>query len=230
MNVALLHLLRSPAGGRVQGEGVAIGNTHTQPSPAPERRQPSAVTCGRGRKATDMATSRKPAIKGIELPPMDARLMNGVAALVVAVALLAIAWQAVKWATRSPVFTVSAIQLDAALDKASLAGVRATALPRLSGNFFSIDLDAARAAFEQVPWVRRAVVRRVWPNRLAVTLEEHEAAAVLAWRRSAQRAPRQHAGRSLQRAAARCGGAGAADAGRCGRCAVRRRCCRCCGA
>ena len=36
------------------------------------------------------------------------------------------------------------------------------ALPRLSGNFFSVDLQAGRKAFESVPWVRRAVVRRVW--------------------------------------------------------------------
>jgi cell division protein FtsQ len=126
-----------------------------------------------------MASARKPNAKAAPaLPPLDARLMNAVAVTAMTIAVLAIAWQAVKWATRSPVFTVSAIQLDAALDKASLAGVRASALPRLSGNFFSIDLDAARAAFEQVPWVRRATVRRVWPNRLAVTLEEHEAAAL----------------------------------------------------
>jgi cell division protein FtsQ len=132
-----------------------------------------------------VAARKQPTAARIGLPPMDARLMNTVAAVIVSGVLLALAWQALKWATRSPVFTVSAIQLDAALDKASLAGVRASALPRLSGNFFSIDLDAARAAFEQVPWVRRAVVRRVWPNRLAVTLEEHEAAAL--WQRDGQR-------------------------------------------
>jgi cell division protein FtsQ len=132
-----------------------------------------------------MATARKSAASKPSLPPLDVRWMNALAALVVTVALAALAWQAVKWATRSPLFTVRAIQLDAALDKASLAGVRATALPQLTGNFFSIDLDAARAAFEQVPWVRKAVVRRVWPNRLAVTLEEHEAAAV--WHGDGQR-------------------------------------------
>lgn len=110
--------------------------------------------------------------------PLDVRVMNGAAALVFAAALVAVAWAAVKWAMRSPVFTVRAIALDAALQRTNLASVRANALPRLAGNFFSIDLDAARAAFESVPWVRRAVVRRVWPNRLAVTLEEHQAAAL----------------------------------------------------
>ena len=35
-----------------------------------------------------------------------------------------------------------------------------------------------RDSFETVPWVRRAVVRRVWPDRLAVRLEEHRAVAL----------------------------------------------------
>lgn len=36
-----------------------------------------------------------------------------------------------------------------------------------------MNLMQAKHAFESAPWVRRAVVRRVWPNRLSVTLEEH---------------------------------------------------------
>ena len=35
-----------------------------------------------------------------------------------------------------------------------------------------------RAAFEAVPWVRRATVRRIWPNRLVVGIEEHRAIAL----------------------------------------------------
>jgi cell division protein FtsQ len=136
-----------------------------------------------------MATSRKPTAKAAaSVLPADVRLMNGVAAVIISAVLLALAWQAVKWATRSPVFTVRAIALDAELERSSVAGVRATALPRLSGNFFSIDLDAARAAFEAVPWVRKAVVRRVWPNRLSVSLEEHRAAAL--WQSDGQRKER----------------------------------------
>jgi len=119
-------------------------------------------------------TSRKP--NGAL--PFDVRLMNASAALVFALAALALFYAAVKWTTRSPVFTIRALSLEADLARTNLASVRANALPRLVGNFFSVDLDASRAAFESVPWVRRAVVRRVWPNRLAVTLEEHQPAAL----------------------------------------------------
>ena len=48
----------------------------------------------------------------------------------------------------------------------------------MGGNFFSVDLRKAREAFEAVPWVRRAIVRRVWPDRLIVQLDEHRAAAL----------------------------------------------------
>lgn len=49
----------------------------------------------------------------------------------------------------------------------------------LKGGFFTLDLDAARSAFAGLPWVRQATVRRIWPNRLVVKLEEHVPAA--AW-------------------------------------------------
>jgi len=43
----------------------------------------------------------------------------------------------------------------------------------LRGNFFTLDLERARAALGRLPWVRRVEVRRRWPDRLDVALEEH---------------------------------------------------------
>jgi len=43
----------------------------------------------------------------------------------------------------------------------------------LRGNFITVDLAATRAAFGQLPWVRSVSVRRHWPARLEVALEEH---------------------------------------------------------
>ena len=52
-------------------------------------------------------------------------------------------------------------------------------VPKMSGGFFSMDLAAVQAGFQALPWVRRVDVHRVWPGRLVVSLEEHQAAA--AW-------------------------------------------------
>jgi cell division protein FtsQ len=110
--------------------------------------------------------------------PADVRLMNGVASGVFAIAAAAFVTVAVLWASRAPLFTLRSIQLDGELTRNSVNTVRANALPQLRGNFFSLDLKKCRAAFESVPWVRQAVVHRIWPNRLRVQLEEHRAAAI----------------------------------------------------
>ncbi len=91
-----------------------------------------------------------------------------------ALALLAVgAW----WLAQRPMFTLKAIRIEGVqeseLRHVNPSTVRATALPRIRGNFFTADLDSVRTAFEAVPWVRKASVRREWPNQLIVTIEEH---------------------------------------------------------
>ena len=110
--------------------------------------------------------------------PLDVRLMNGVSTAVFALAAGALLAAGVLWLGRTAWFPVRFIQLEGELQRNSVSTVRANAMPRLTGNFFSADLQRAREAFEAVPWVRKAVVRRVWPDGLAVKLEEHRAVAL----------------------------------------------------
>ncbi|MBK1614461.1 cell division protein FtsQ [Rubrivivax gelatinosus] len=110
--------------------------------------------------------------------PMDVRLMNGVASGVFVLAGAALLAAGVMWLVRAPQFTIRGVEIDGDMGRNSVNTIRANAMPRLRGNFFSLDLQQGRDAFEAVPWVRSAVVRRVWPDRLAVRLEEHRAAAV----------------------------------------------------
>lgn len=109
--------------------------------------------------------------------PPDIRLMNAVTALLLAVIVVAAAGLALRWVVRLPVFAIRAIQVDGDVTRNSEASLRANALPRLSGSFLSMNLQDGRDAFEAVPWVRRAVVQRVWPSRLVVKLEEHRPSA-----------------------------------------------------
>ena len=110
--------------------------------------------------------------------PADIRLMNAVASGVYALAAVGALVAGVLWLMRSPLFPIRAIQLQGDLARNSVPTIRANAGPLLAGNFYSVDLQRGRAAFETVPWVRHAVLRRVWPDRLAVQLEEHRAAAL----------------------------------------------------
>ena len=112
--------------------------------------------------------------------PGDVRAMNAIAALVFALAGIVLLVSGASWIARRPLFAVGSVRLEGDLQRNNVTTVRANALPHLSGNFFTMDLEKARDAFEQVPWVRHAMVRRVWPNRLIVTLEEHQPVALWA--------------------------------------------------
>lgn len=108
----------------------------------------------------------------------DIRLLNATAGALLAVTLVAVLGAALWWVAQRPMFTLRSIQVEAVaqgtLRHISSSTVRATALPRIKGNFFTVRLDGVRAAFEAVPWVRKATVRRAWPNGLVVTVEEHQ--------------------------------------------------------
>jgi cell division protein FtsQ len=112
--------------------------------------------------------------------PVDVRLMNAIAAIVFVLAGVALLARGVMWVAQRPQFSIGAVRLEGDLQRNSVTTVRANAMSHLKGNFFTMDLERTRAAFEQVPWVRRAVVRRVWPDRLVVSLEEHQPVALWA--------------------------------------------------
>jgi cell division protein FtsQ len=109
--------------------------------------------------------------------PPDLRLMQfGTRALLLlfALALVAAGLMAVA---RSSWFALRQIRIEGEVTHNNATTIRAAALPRLSGNYLTMNLQAAKAAFESVPWVRRATVSRVWPHTLVVALEEHRPVA-----------------------------------------------------
>jgi len=107
----------------------------------------------------------------------DVRWMNAATALLVLVAVCGLLWAGMQRLSRLPMFTLQQVQLEGDLVRNNIATVRANIVSRLPGGFFQTDLARARDVFESVPWVRKAVVRRVWPNELRVQLEEHRPAA-----------------------------------------------------
>lgn len=109
--------------------------------------------------------------------PFDVKLMNLTAsALFMAFALMVVG-ALTAWAAQHKVFAIGGIEVTGEVTHNNAATLRANVAPRLAGTFFTLDLLSARQAFEAVPWVRKAVVRREFPNRLKVLLQEHHAAA-----------------------------------------------------
>ncbi len=110
------------------------------------------------------------------LPP-DIRLMNAVSAVFCLIFLAMVLALLVAWLMRQPLFSLSAISVQGDVAHNNAVTLRANVAPRLTGNFFTVNLSQTRAVFESVPWVRKAVVQRQFPDRLKVVLQEHQAVA-----------------------------------------------------
>lgn len=108
----------------------------------------------------------------------NARALNAAANTVFGVLIVAVFASSLWWLAQRPMFTLRDVAIGAApghpVKHINEAVLRAAGVRHIEGNFFTVDLQAVRARFEQVPWVRRANVRRIWPDGLRVDLEEHE--------------------------------------------------------
>jgi cell division protein FtsQ len=99
--------------------------------------------------------------------------MNGVAGALFAVAALLALVVAWKLAARLPLFDLREVAVGGALVHVTRGEIEGVVRRELKGNFLTLDLAAVSGAFRQLPWVRAVSVRRQWPGRLEVGLEEH---------------------------------------------------------
>jgi cell division protein FtsQ len=104
------------------------------------------------------------------------RLLNLAANLLISLAALLFAFAGLQLLVHSPLFPLREVVVRGELKNAT-AGDIENAVEGVGGNFFAADLAAIRARLEQVAWVRHVDVRRVWPDRIEVKLEEHIAFA-----------------------------------------------------
>jgi cell division protein FtsQ len=105
------------------------------------------------------------------------RQLNAAAGFLTALALIVFVVAAAQLLLRSPLFPVREILVTGLLTHTTRAQIEAATRGRVAGNFFAVDLADVRAGLESLPWVRRAEVRRVWPDQLEASLVEHVALA-----------------------------------------------------
>lgn len=105
------------------------------------------------------------------------RLLNALASALTAVALTLFGYAGTRMLLDSPQFPLRELRVQGALERTTRTELESATRGRVTGNFFATDLSAVRAGLEQLPWVRRVEVRRAWPDRIEVRIEEHEALA-----------------------------------------------------
>jgi Cell division septal protein len=103
----------------------------------------------------------------------DPRAMNALSLTLVIVSVTALLWAAGKWLIHQPIFLFHSVDVRD-VHRADPAHISAVIRRELRGTFFTMDLDNAQRALQQVPWVRTAGLHRQWPDMLIITIEEFE--------------------------------------------------------
>ncbi|TXI74589.1 MAG: FtsQ-type POTRA domain-containing protein [Limnohabitans sp.] len=104
--------------------------------------------------------------------------MNKVASLMLTLFVLVCLASGLWWVLRHPSFALQLITVEGEVSRNNALTLKTNVVPQLNGNFFTLELERARQAFEAVPWVRSAVVHREFPNRLRVRLQEQHPVAL----------------------------------------------------
>jgi len=103
----------------------------------------------------------------------DARQLNAAAMVLTALAVLALAWALLTWVARRPAFEINEVVITTPLQRVNAAALEAAIRDELKGTFFTMRLDRARTSLVNVAWVRNVALRRQWPHRLEIAVEEH---------------------------------------------------------
>ena len=105
------------------------------------------------------------------------RLLNAIADLLILSAAAAAVVAALVWLVRVPSLPVRQVVFGQELQHTRRAEIEQSLPGALKGNFFSLNLETVRGELEKLPWVRKIELRRTWPARLEVKVEEHRPAA-----------------------------------------------------
>ena len=112
----------------------------------------------------------------------EARTINRIANTLAVLAVLAMLAGGVYWLIQRPFFMLRTIEIEPAsngkLIYVTPESLRNAIAGKLTGNFFTMNLDQAQDVFAEAPWVRSAMVRRIWPNAIRVTIEEQQPFAI----------------------------------------------------
>ena len=107
----------------------------------------------------------------------EPRWLNRAANVLIALAGVMLLAAAFRFLLHSASFPLREVTVRGPLAHTRLEALEDAARGRIAGNFFAVNLAEVRAVFGQLPWVRRVAVRRIWPDRIEVSLEEHVALA-----------------------------------------------------
>jgi cell division protein FtsQ len=105
------------------------------------------------------------------------RLLNWIANLLFSTAVVMMLYITLYVVVHLPIFPLREVKVAGELSHVNREQIKLIVEKHLKGNFFTLNLERTRDAFEKLPWARKVSVRRQWPDQILVHIEEHQALA-----------------------------------------------------
>lgn len=99
--------------------------------------------------------------------------MRVLVVLVIAVVSLVI----LDWLLRSDTYKADQLQFEGTFTHVTESQLEKIVLPAVHGNYLTLDLNHIRTSVEALPWVKKAWVRRSWPNGIHIRFVEEQPVA-----------------------------------------------------
>ena len=126
-------------------------------------------------KKGEKKLTRRPARRKDDAPSNTPKIRY----ILVGLGLSAIIVGAVWWVMTTPLMEIKQVNVKNKNGEAELAYVGDEELNKVvkravKGSLLTLNMPSIQSAFEQLPWVRSASLRRILPDTLEVQLEEHQ--------------------------------------------------------
>jgi len=106
------------------------------------------------------------------------KLLNSIADALISLSVVLILYGATNYVIHQPsLLPLNTVQLEQPMQKATAEEILQAANAGAKGNLLTVDIEQVKKSLEKISWVRKASVRREFPDRLVISLEEQYALA-----------------------------------------------------
>lgn len=117
-------------------------------------------------------------MKNLIETPFDVKVLNFFSTLLLVLFGCLAITSFLAWYISNSSINLNKIIIRGDLIHHNVTSFRVNIIPNLKGNFLTISLNNTQQAFESLPWIHNAIVKRVFPNQIEIYLQEHKPVAI----------------------------------------------------
>jgi cell division protein FtsQ len=110
--------------------------------------------------------------------PIDIKFVNTLAYLLFGIFISLSVFIGFQYAVNNNIKNINMVTIKGDVNHNNFSSINGYISNNIFGNLYSVNLKKTKQIFESAPWISHAVVKRVYPNEVEVTLREYKSKAI----------------------------------------------------